>query len=790
MGAAYFARPLFFGWTFYFRDLHQFFLPVKELTAQLWRRGIVPLWNPYLHGGMPLLGDPLAAGFYPTSVLYLVMPAVRALNLELAGHVVLAALAAYALARELRLHRAGAWTAAVAYGFAGITLAQLNLYGRLLAMPFLPLVLLGLHRHARGSRRWLLLAAAGAGVQIVAGAPEIAAVTWVTAFVWVTAFPYRQALARRWAAVATVAGLGTLVAAAHLLPLLDLLRGSRRGGGLPFAAFAQWSVPWRRLPELVVPGYLGALDALDPRRYWGAAIVDQGFPYQPSLYLGLTTVVLATAALASHSQGAIPRRARVVLALLAVGAVALALGRHLPGFELLYRALPPLRLFRYPEKLVVMAALPIALLAGWSVHRLARGHGGGVRRATAATAAIAALVAASLALLAVNAGARHSLALMLLSRTEPAAAAHLARAFLQAALLAAAVALVLWLGRVAPRRAGWWIAALVTVDLLAAGRAVNPVTPARWFLAAPPALAEVRKVVASGRLYVAPRREQLDAPPDADAAWGYRRDRWVLADYLAAAYGIRVIFHEDFHSLSPPRTVRLGAMLARLPADRRLPLLSASAVRAVLAPFGSAPRGLRPAAMVPDPAGPPLLVSRNDGAVERYRWVGAWREVPGPEQAVRAMLAPGYDPRRHTVLESRAESPPPAPCPEPATLRVAEPTPNRAVVRLRSACPGWLVVADSWASGWRYTLDGRAIAPAHADVAFAAVAVPPGAHRIERVYRPLPLYAGVAVSALALLAMVPPLLWWRSPAAARRRPARSPAASCRAPSASGDAPRP
>src|SRR6185369_9464551 len=97
----------------------------------------------------------------------------------------------------------------------------------------------------------------------------------------------------------------------------------------------------------------------------------------------------------------------------------------------------------------------------------------------------------------------------------------------------------------------------------------------------------VKQATGSGRFYRgAWQRSAVAAPPDADAAWGYRRDRFVLEDYLAATYRIPTIFHSDFLSMAPRRTALLERDLAGAPWDERLPFLSAAAVTTVLASPG------------------------------------------------------------------------------------------------------------------------------------------------------------------------------------------------------------
>src|ERR1041384_6435329 len=48
LGLVFFARPLFTGEIFFFRDLYLHFLPQKQLFVQLIRSGTAPLWDPYL----------------------------------------------------------------------------------------------------------------------------------------------------------------------------------------------------------------------------------------------------------------------------------------------------------------------------------------------------------------------------------------------------------------------------------------------------------------------------------------------------------------------------------------------------------------------------------------------------------------------------------------------------------------------------------------------------------------------------------------------------------------------
>jgi uncharacterized membrane protein YfhO len=63
---------------------------------------------------------------------------------------------------------------------------------------------------------------------------------------------------------------------------------------------------------------------------------------------------------------------------------------------------------------------------------------------------------------------------------------------------------------------------------------------------------------------------------------------------------------------------------------------------------------------------------------------------------------------------------------------------------------GVAVVLDPWFPGWRASIDGSPAPLARADVAFMAVPLRAGRHRLELAYAPAQLGRGIAVAAAAL----------------------------------------
>jgi hypothetical protein len=115
----------------------------------------------------------------------------------------------------------------------------------------------------------------------------------------------------------------------------------------------------------------------------------------------------------------------------------------------------------------------------------------------------------------------------------------------------------------------------------------------------------------------------------------------------------------------------------------------------------------------------------NSGALPDLRLLERWKEAEGAVPALQTLprLAPG-----EVVLETgrRAEM-----SAAPGRLRILEKTPERMALEVVSPDPTWLFVLRGFWSHRSIAIDGRAVEAVPAQLAFSAVAVPAGAHRVE-----------------------------------------------------------
>jgi hypothetical protein len=750
--ALFFSRPLFLGQTFFFRDLYLWSFPQRGRLVKLAAEGL-PLWDPFIHGGQPFLGHVNNLALYPTSLLSFLLPRVFAFNLEIVLHFALCAAAAYLLSRVLGCAVWPSFIAGSVFAFCGFSLSLANLLNRLLALPYVALLVLFWHLYLReGRRRWFLGAATAGVLQLLAGSVEFLALSLAIAAGWALLVAPGRPGRAPWPAVRSLASLTAVIAglgAIQVLPALELMEASPRGDPTSpmFKMTAIWSLNPKRLPELVIPGFLGPTDTLAAADFWGDRIEDEGFPLILSIYFGAP--VLALAFSRRRRGGPLPPRLRVLLRLVALAAILLALGRFLLGRPLY----SPFGIFRGPVKFLAALALPAALLAadGAEAHYGRWREGEGVSsRGLAAWCLTGLLVAVAVAFWTSDALAGSLVRFFFERVLDSAVRAGLAARLAHAVVFAGAATLLLRVrGAAAARFRLPLLAGVLWLDLATAGVSVNPFASRDLLTGVPPLAEAVRQRIGEGRLFRDgnPPDVVLQAPSN-ETVWQSRWNLATLAYYTGASFDIPVIFHIDFDGLVPRRTEYLGDLVRRLPWERRLPVLSAGGVTAIVTPRRVALPDLEPQGLIANASNVRFALYRNRAAAPRVGFVSSWEYAASEEAASQAMTRPGFDPRVHVVLEGEPAPPPGRPC-AAASIDPIVRSANGSRYRITAACDGWVVFAEPNVAGWSVLLDGRRLPIRPANVAFSAVFVPSGQHEIDRHYHPGSLFAGAAVSLLA-----------------------------------------
>ncbi len=323
-------------------DVFTYFCPYREYAAQVIRAGHLPLWNPYLFLGAPFLANIQSAVLYPLNYFFLWLPAPKMVAYSIVLHIFLAGAFTYLFARRaLKMSPSSALVAAVVFALSGSLGAQGEHVNQLSVFAWLPFLLLLFHEaYRQESVVYGLFASLVVGLQFLAGHAQASFINLsvLGCYAIYLFLRGRRTLPKRLGLFVGVTLLGAGLAAAQLLPTLELSRLSLRGGGLTYRQAVSFSLR----PTLLLLSLLPSFDYSPFSEYIA--------------YVGITPILLASLALL--------RKRGAFFGALALLGVFLALGLYNPFYYLLYRLVPGFSLFRVPARWLFLYTFGLAILAG------------------------------------------------------------------------------------------------------------------------------------------------------------------------------------------------------------------------------------------------------------------------------------------------------------------------------------------------------------------------------------------------------------------------------------------
>ena len=752
------------GTNFELADSADVFQPMLQYTRS--QLPTVPLWNPYIMAGRPLLADGQSAVFSPFSLVSYVLPFWKSLAVVAMLKLFLGAFGAYLLGRLLGMRFGGALVTGLVFAFGTFFVVWLA-WPLTSVYAWIPWALAACELLVRRPGRLSVAAlAAVVGLQFLGGHPES---SFHLIFVLAVFFAFRalldlrrrrlpvRALARPAVAFAVATVAGTALAALVLAPLAEFVLHSADLSRRVNTAAGFWQ---RR--------YLGALLLHD---YWGRPTqVDiQAFMQTRGWYAGAVTLMLAVSALI------VKRTAeRIALVLFALFCVCMVVGiqplfgavTRLPGFSSAQN-----------ERLLIYFLLCIALLAGWGLDDLSstRLPRLGLRRSiVAASGAIVCvpvvwmLVAGTLDLHELGSGLRVAWGFVHppqpprgvdVQRSTSAAIVRDSSLLIWLPLAGAAFALIaarLW----APtRRLGVTPFVALTMLLLAADlfRANMGFNPAiKRSTAVPPATGAIRYLQSQRpNRFIGVSTIQLSQPLPDDLAM-----RFGLYDARGYDFPVEKHFDDLWRASVAPGVgdfTQPEEFASATPAAlRALDLLSVSDL--LVGPLQAIATPLHGPGLHVAYKGKDGVVYANSNALPRVFVVDRQRTVAGDKAQLAAVTSPGFD--RHGVAVT--DHPVPG-IPQAAGTATGSSDANaklrsydaeKVVIDAIASRPSLVVLTDSFYPGWKATVDGKPASIERVDYVLRGVSIGPGHHTIVMRYQPASWRIGWIVSLVALLGLL------------------------------------
>jgi hypothetical protein len=670
--------------------------PLRHFASQEWRQGRLPLWTPGVYMGYPLLAEGQAGVFYPFNVLFAGLPHPMPFNLNVVLTFVIAAVGAYLLAQELGASIAGAFMAGLAYALCGYFIAHAKQPPIVNAACWVPVAWWLVERGLGRNEGALLGVGLVLGMQWLAGSPQLAYyATGMTVLYFAgRAWQLRDELPapRRTVSLFVLAlVLAMGLGAVQMLPTYELVGSSERAGGVGFDFASAFPYALDNLKTFLYPLANGTPGTGDYR-------VSSIF-WEDYAYLGLVPLCLGLVGglvLAWRSG-----LARFLMGL-AVATFTLVLGKNTPFYYLAYRLIPGMGFFRFSQRLWTFVALLVVVLAALALTRL--------------------------------------------------------QAWVQTRF-----------GK-SPRLVGGIAVLLVLVDLYVYHAPWNAIVDADvWF--EPPPTAQAMQERAGESLYrvfsynvyatfraayaqaggwrgdlgpyIAQRdflQPSLNLFYDVPTADGYVN---LVPDYLATLWGTEkqlglmdtMLVKEDDHLLAQPGFVKLLGLYnvrflltARPVQDETLELISVYDSGAHL--------------------------YENDQTMPRAFVVPGYAVAQDIQSALHWMRSPAFDPTETVVLLERPDAPIGPVQDWTATANVTTYAATRVVVETESDGPGWLVLSDTYYTGWEATVDGHAAPIYRANGCVRAVPLPQGRHEVVFRFRSRTFYWGALISSASGVLLV------------------------------------
>jgi hypothetical protein len=674
-------------------------LPWLQFQAREWHAGRFPLWDPYHWAGQPLVGQMQPGAVYPLNWLLFLMPlkngflSTTLLNWYQVLIHFMAALACYGLARDLKRSRLAAVLAGTIFGmsgFVGTTEWPQMVNGAV----WTPLVLMFFLRVQRGEKPLVNSALSGAclGVSFLSGHHQIPLFMGLfMAGLWLWMGISRTFGVRQYCVFLALFGLlCALCSAAQLLPAQQFGEIALRWVG------AKSPVGWND----AVPYTVHSQYSMNPVSILGLIvpwIITAANPF-----LGMTGLTLAIAGLVAFWK----ERQVQLLTGAAIGGLVFSLGSASSFHGFLYAVVPGLEKARNPSVAIFSFTLCAAVLAAYGIDAI-RSCPQEVK------------ILQSLSLVAFGLGiAAFLIVFCVYTFVE-------GRAFLQSrtagaalgALLLAAVLECARRGALDGRSAAYLLLGLVMFDLSSVVGYVYASREQGWDI--------VDKLYANNDIV-----DYLRSQP------GLPRvgvDTQEIPYNMGDLFGIQQI--EGYSGITT-NMVRANGMTQMRDLLGESFYVGRKPARANQEPVFTGHSG--------------LIVFRNSETGPRVWITHQIVNVANEAELLAALQHPAAELRARAVLWTQGavdiEH-----CENSDVARVTRYGQSSISIEAEMSCPGLLILADTYAPGWRAEVDRSPTRILEAYGVIRGLRVPAGHHRVEFSYRPRSVLYGGAMTLLGFL---------------------------------------
>lgn len=341
----------------------------KFYYAQELKKNRIPIWNPQIGTGYPILAEGQTGTFFlPNIVLLRFLPFALAYNLDLVFTFILAAAGIYLFSRSLQLNKLASTYAGIIFALGGFFVVHVQHLHLIQTASLLPWLFWTVNEYLNKKKViYLAFFSIFIAQQIFAGFPQLVVYGLFGLYLYlaIKLFLAKNALLKNLFFISVFLILGFGLAAVQILPTLELLKLSGREASAA-NVLNQFPYTPKNLLQFANPFILGSpKDGTYPKwvpEVWGIYWESIAYVGLLPLFLSITSIKLILKKKTKE------KWILLIFLLLALVGITLALGKYSPAHP--FFSIPPFNLFRVPSRFLLFTQLSLVILAATVLNKL------------------------------------------------------------------------------------------------------------------------------------------------------------------------------------------------------------------------------------------------------------------------------------------------------------------------------------------------------------------------------------------------------------------------------------
>ncbi len=348
-------------------DLTELNLPFRYILQESLKNGKIPLWTNLIADGFPLLAEGQTGVLYPLNlILYSLFDFPVAFNLGIILNFFLAGFFLFVYARRLNISNWGALLAAISFSLGGFFVFKIKHVNFINAAIWLPLIFYLIETYFIVKKRSLVVLGLilVLAIQFFAGSPPIFYITIISAFLYFsfkifyfTKDFFLKKIAKTiflWAVIGLIL-FG--IVAIQLLPTYINSRQAERGLQVSYNDIKAYHYNPICLLFFINPYIFG-----NPADFSYTKTQQLGIFWENNVYFGILALFFSLVAI--FCLGLKNRNVKIFLILILISFLFI-FGEYSPVFIVFWNILPGFKMFRFPQRFLLLTLLCLATLAGF-----------------------------------------------------------------------------------------------------------------------------------------------------------------------------------------------------------------------------------------------------------------------------------------------------------------------------------------------------------------------------------------------------------------------------------------